>query len=192
MVGADHVTAKTLRLRRPRRHVLTAICGLLVTSPAFADDNPPAPKHDWSNALFVEASTAFIPYANDVPLMLSGGVRFAKLHEVWLRGGFMPTGDDVRLGFGAVGYRAVLRPMHVLRPFFGGLFAGLPETCSHDANGNPTCAKTPIFIFAATAALRVEPIPAIGINLSLSFGLDSYPNPFGMVELGVSFALPLS
>ena len=155
---------------------------------------PPAriePAPTFRDALFVEASTAFIPYANDVPLMISGGVRFARIHEVWLRGGFMPTGDDVRLGFGAAGYRVVLRPGSVVRPLFGGLFAGLPETCSHDAMGDPTCQRTPIFIFAATGGVRFEPVRWLGVALSLSFGLDSYPNPFGMVELGVSFALPL-
>lgn len=152
---------------------------------------PPARAATFSDAVFVEAGTAFIPYANDVPLMLSAGVRFARVHEVWLRGGFMPTGDDVRLGFGAAGYRFVLRPGHVVRPFFGGLFAGLPETCSHDAAGRPTCEKTPIFIFAATGGVRFEPAPWLGVALGLSFGLDSYPNPFGMVELGLSFALPV-
>lgn len=158
---------------------------LLVATPASAQTKT------WKDALFVEAGTAFIPYANDVPIMISGGVRFAKLHEIWLRGGFMPTGDDVRLGFGAAGYRAVLRPGRVVRPFFGGLFAGLPETCSHDSLGEPTCTKDPIFIFAATGGVRFEPLPWLGVNLSLALGLDSYPNPFGMIELGVSFALPL-
>jgi hypothetical protein len=146
----------------------------------------------FANALFVEAGTAFIPYANDVPLMISAGVRFAKYHEIWVRGGFMPTGDDIRLGFGAAGYRAVLRPDHVVRPFFGGLFAGLPETCSHDALGHPSCTKVPIFIFAAVAGVRFEPVKWLGVNVSLALGLDSYPYPFGMVELGLSFALPLT
>jgi hypothetical protein len=146
----------------------------------------------FANALFVEAGTAFIPYANDVPLMISAGVRFARYHEIWVRGGFMPTGDDIRLGFGAAGYRAVLRPDHVVRPFFGGLFAGLPETCSHDALGNPSCTKVPIFIFAAVAGVRFEPVKWLGVNVSLALGLDSYPYPFGMVELGLSFALPLT
>jgi hypothetical protein len=154
---------------------------------ASADEARP-----WSNALFVEASTAFIPHANDVPLMLSAGVRLASIHELWLRGGFMPTGDDRNLGFGALGYRAVLRPGRVVRPLFGALAAGLPETCSHDAAGNPTCTRTPIFIFAAVGGVRIEPTPWLGVNTSLAIGLDSYPNPFGMVELGVSFALPLS
>ena len=166
------------------KRALWVAVALLVATPARADKT-------YKDALFVEAGTAFIPYANDVPLMISGGVRFAKLHEIWIRGGFMPTGDDVRLGFGAAGYRAVLRPGRVVRPFFGGLFAGLPETCSHDSLGNPTCTRDPIFIFAATGGVRFEPLPWLGVNLSLAFGLDSYPNPFGMVELGVSFALPL-
>jgi hypothetical protein len=54
------------------------------------------------------------------------------------------------------------------------------------------CTKTPIFIFAATGGLRVEPLPWLGVQLTVSLGLDSYPNPFGMVELGVTFALPLT
>lgn len=164
----------------------TSLVLLWVLAPATARAEP-----TWKDAIFVEPSTAFIPYANDVPLMLSAGVRLASIHEIWLRGGFMPTGDDVRLGFGAAGYRVVLRPGRVVRPMFGGLFAGLPETCSHDALGNPACTKDPIFIFAATAGVRIEPVPWLGVNASLAFGLDSYPNPFGMIELGVSFALPL-
>ena len=151
-----------------------------------------AAEMTFANALFVEAGTAFVPYANDVPLMISAGVRFAKYHEIWIRGGFMPTGDDIRLAFGATGYRAVLRPGHVVRPFVGGLFAGLPETCSHDDAGNPVCTKVPIFIFAAVGGVRFEPVKWLGVNLSIAFGLDTYPNPFGMVELGVSFALPLN
>lgn len=139
----------------------------------------------------MEPSTAFIPYANDVPIMLSAGVRVAKLHEMWIRGGYMPTGDDVRLGFGATGYRVVLRPEKVLRPFFGALFAALPETCSHDSMGNPTCTKAPIFIWSAVAGLRIEPHPVVGIDVSIALGVDSYANPFGMVELGFSFAYPL-
>jgi hypothetical protein len=160
-----------------------------VCATARADDTH---ARTYSEALFVEAGTGFIPYANDVRLMLSVGLRFAKLHEVWLRGGFMPTGDDIRLGFGAAGYRALLRPGRVVRPLFGGLFAGLPETCSHDADGQPACVKTPIFIFAATAGVRFEPVPWLGIQTTLSLGLDSYPNPFGMVELGIVFTLPLT
>jgi hypothetical protein len=168
------------------------VSGAALPAEPAAHVAPAAPAaHTFSDALFVEASVGFVPYANDLPLMISGGVRFAKLHEIWLRGGFMPTGDDVRLGFGAAGYRVVLRPGRVVRPLFGGLFAGLPETCAHDAAGNPTCDKTPIFIFAATAGVRFEPVPWLGLAASLSFGLDSYPNPFGMVELGASFALPL-
>ncbi len=155
-----------------------------------------APVHEerpnFENALFIEASTSFIPIANDVPLMISVGVRFAKLHEIWVRGGYMPTGDDIRLGFGAIGYRAVFRPHKLVRPFFGGLFAGVPETCTHDSMGQPSCTKTPIFIIAATGGVRIEPVPWFGVNASLSFGMDTYPNPFGMVELGVSFALPLT
>jgi hypothetical protein len=43
----------------------------------------------------------------------------------------------------------------------------------------------------STAAVRFEPTPWLGLSLMLSFGVDSYPNPFGMVELGVSFFIPL-
>jgi hypothetical protein len=175
-------------LRRRGLLVVTAACLAGAPRAASADEvRPPT----WSTALFAEASTAFIPHANDVPLMLSAGVRLAGIHELWLRGGFMPTGDDRNLGFGALGYRVVLRPGRVVRPLFGALAAALPETCSHDAAG-PVCTKTPIFIFSATGGLRIEPAPWLGINTSLALGLDSYPNPFGMVELGVSFALPLS
>lgn len=86
----------------------------------------------------------------------------------------------------------MLRPGKVVRPLFGALAAGLPETCSHDDAGRPVCTKTPIFIFAAVGGVRIEPTPWFGIDTSIALGLDSYPNPFGMVELGVSFALPLS
>lgn len=76
-----------------RRGLVAAAAGCLVAIPraASADEAPPPA---WSRALFVEASTAFIPHANDVPLMLSAGLRLASIHELWVRGGFMPTGDD--------------------------------------------------------------------------------------------------
>ena len=45
---------------------------------------------------------------------------------------------------------------------------------------------------SGTVSDSIEPVKWLGVNLSLAFGLDSYPNPFGMVELGVSFALPLN
>ncbi|CAN5536060.1 hypothetical protein BH09MYX1_BH09MYX1_41190 [soil metagenome] len=168
----------------------SAVALFSIASPAQADGTHP--EKTWSSALFVDVTTAFVPVANDVPIMLGAGVRFARYHELWIRGGYMPTGDDVRLGFGAIGYRAALRPGKVVRPIFGGLAAGLPETCTHDAARNPTCDHVPLFIVAATAGVRFEPTPWLGLFVDLALGIDSYPNPFGMVEGGVSFALPLS
>ena len=161
----------------------------LTAGTAHAQTKPPP---TWSDALFVETAVAFVPVANDVPWMLGVGARFAGIHEVWARGGYIPTGDDVRVGFGVIGYRAALRPGRVVRPMFGGLVAGLPETCTHDAQRRPTCVGTPLFIFAATVGVRVEPVPWLGLSTILTLGVDSYPNPFGMVELAVSFAWPLS
>jgi len=176
-----------------RRSKLLAACVascLTVVAPAArAEDAKSSTFHD---ALFVEAAAAFVPVANDVPLMLGVGARFAGIHEVWARAGYIPTGDDVRLGFGVVGYRVALRPLKVVRPLFGGLVAGLPETCTHDAAGRPTCVGTPLFIFAGTVGVRVEPTPWLGLSTILTLGVDSYPNPFGMVELAVTFAWPLS
>lgn len=144
-----------------------------------------------STALVLDVTTGFVPYANDVPIMLGAGARFLRVHEVWGRFGYFPTGDDRRYAFGVVGYRAVFRPDHVVRPVVGGLVAGLPTTCTHDASGSQTCAQTPLFIFAATGGVRFEPTRWLGISAMLSLGVDSYPNPFGMVELGVSFFIPL-
>lgn len=141
-------------------------------------------------ALFVEASTGWIPFANDVPWMLSVGVRFARVHELWGRGGFIPTGDDVRLGLGAIGYRVAFAPESVLRPIVGVLAAGLPETCGHDALGRPSCERTPIFVFAATLGARIEPVRWFGIYATIAAGVDTYPNPFGMIETGLTFAWP--
>ena len=70
------------------------------------------------------------------------------------------------------------------------MIAGVPATCSHDASGAPVCTDSPLFIFAATAGVRIEPVPWLGITATLSFGTDSYPNPFGMLELGVTLVLP--
>lgn len=144
-----------------------------------------------STALLVDASTGFVPYANDVPMMFGAGVRFLDIHEVWGRFGYMPNGDDVGHAFGVAGYRAVLRPGHVVRPFLGGLVAGLPATCGHDSAGRPDCSSKALFIFAATGGVRFEPARWLGLWLGLSLGTDTYPNPFGMVEAGVSFAIPL-
>ena len=155
---------------------------------------PPAtlPSSDYSDSFLVESAVAYVPYANDVPIMTGFGVRVAGVHEVWTRVGFMPTGDDVRLGFGVFGYRAVLRPGRFARPVFGGFVAGLPETCGHDASGEPTCIRKRLFIVSATGGLRLEPTRWLGVSTTLALGMDTYPNPFGMIELGLTFALPLS
>jgi hypothetical protein len=151
---------------------------------------PPAAEH--ADAFLVDTASAFVPYANDVPLMAGIGVRLAGVHELTVRVGYMPTGDDVRLGFGVLGYRAALRPGKLVRPVLGGFIAGLPESCVHDAAGDPSCTRDRLFIFSASGGVRFEPAPWLGITTSLALGMDSYPNPFGMVELGLTFALPLS
>ncbi len=143
-----------------------------------------------TKAIVLDVTTGFVPYANDVPVMFGAGIRLAKVHEIWARFGYMPTGDDVRYAFGVIGYHAALRPDRVVRPIFGGLIARLATTCTHDANG-PTCAHPPLFIFAATGGVRIEPRPWLGLSVMLSLGVDSYPNPFGMVELGLSFFIPI-
>lgn len=169
--------------------VATTLATFLFASAAAAQPAPPTtePTPPPTTAIFAELGAAFVPVANDIPLMLGGGVRFAKIHEVWARGGFIATGDDVRLGFGVAGYRVVLRPGRIVRPTFGAIFAGLPETCTHDAAGAPSCTKVPLFIFAATAGVRIEPTPWFGVAGVLTLGTDSYPNPFGMFELLVTF-----
>lgn len=172
------------------RPLLAALAGSFVFATAASARAEESPTY--ASAVVVDVSTAFVPFANDVPIMLGAGVRFARFHEIWGRAGYMPTGDDVRLGFGVLGYRAALRPGKLVRPIFGGLAAGLPETCGHDAQRNPSCERVPLFIFAATAGVRFEPTPWLGLFTDIAFGIDSYPNPFGMIEAGVSFALPLS
>jgi hypothetical protein len=142
-------------------------------------------------AVLVDVTSGFVPYANDAPIMVGAGLRFASIHEVWGRFGYMPNGDDVGHAFGVLGYRAVLRPDRVVRPFLGALSAGLPATCGHDSAGRPDCTSKSLFIFAATGGVRFEPEPWLGLSLALSLGTDTYPNPFGMVEAGVSFALPV-
>ena len=147
----------------------------------------------YSQALFVDVTVGFVPYANDVPLMLGAGIRFAEIHELWARVGFIiGVGDDRGYTFGSAGYRLALRPGRRVRPLLGGLVAGLGATCTHDALGQPSCTPTPLFIFAATGGVRIEPVPWLGLFTVLTFGTDTYPNPFGMLELGVSFALPQS
>jgi hypothetical protein len=144
-----------------------------------------------STAILVDATTGFVPYANDVPIMVGAGVRLASIHEIWGRFGYMPNGDDVGHAFGVGGYRVVLRPGKVVRPFLGGLTAGLPATCGHDGKGEPDCTSKALFIFAASGGVRFEPLPWLGVSLALSLGTDTYPNPFGMVEAGLGFAIPV-
>lgn len=151
---------------------------------------PPTPAYV-SEAIVVDTAAGWVPYANDVPLMVGLGVRFAAVHEIYARGGYMPAGDDVRLGFGLFGYRALLGPGRFVRPLFGGYVAGLPDSCVHDDRGNPSCTPVNLWILSGQGGVRLEPTPWLGISASLSLGVDSYPNPFGMIELGASFALPL-
>jgi hypothetical protein len=159
---------------------------------------PPPPRdsplgRSYTQALFVDVTVGFVPYANDVPLMLGAGIRFADIHELWARVGFIiGVGDDRGYTFGSAGYRLALRPHRLVRPIFGGLVAGLGATCTHDALGQPSCTATPLFIFAATGGIRLEPVPWFGVFTQLTFGTDTYPNPFGMLEVGLSFALPQS
>lgn len=160
--------------------VLSALA--LVASPGEAGD---------SHAVFAELAAGFVPVANDVPLILGVGVRVFGIHEVWGRLGYMPVGDDVGYAFGVVGYRAALRPGRVVRPIVGAYFAGLPATCGHDDEGRPACTPDRLFIFSATGGIRIEPRAWLGIAALISLGVDSYPNPFGMVEIATTFALPL-
>ncbi len=143
-------------------------------------------------AILFESAAEFVPVANDVPVMLGAGLQLAGIHEMWARAGYMPTGDDRGHVFGVGGYRLVLRPHRTWRPIVGALFAGLPDTCTHDARGNPQCAPPPLFVFAALGGVRLEPVPWLGFSAVLSLGTDTHPNPFGMVELSVTFTLPLS
>lgn len=138
---------------------------------------------------FVEFATSFVPYANDAPFMLGGGVRIANRHEIWARGGYVLTGDDRRLGFATGGYRYALRPGKLVRPVLGTLVAVIPETCGHDALGNPDCQKKPLFIFAGTAGVRFELSEGFAVAATLTLGTDSYPNPFGMIEGAFVFTL---
>jgi|GEM_PF-3199148 len=179
-------------MRRPAAPLQPLVLlGAFIATPA-ASAQTPRPARAWSSAVFVELSSSWVPYANDVPLMASVGLRFADVHEVWARAGYMPVGDDAGYGFGAVGYRAALRPRRAVRPLVGGLFAALPATCTHDDAGRPRCTSDPLFVLAATGGVRFEPVPWLGLSATLALGLDSYPNPFGMIELAATFALPLS
>jgi hypothetical protein len=145
-----------------------------------------------ASALLVEATSGFVPFGNDVPLMLGVGVELAQRHELLARVGWMPTGDDVNHAFGVVGYRAVFRPGRWVRPYVGALVVGLPATCGHDALSRPACAATPLFIFSATGGVRFEPTPWLGLAVALSAGVDTFPNPFAMLEVGVVWRFPLA
>lgn len=164
-----------------------ALCWIV----SLATAAPAARAQAKKPALFVEGAGAFVPFAIDVPLMLGAGVRLGGVHEIWARAGYIPTGDDVGHGFGCGGYRVVLRPGKLVRPLLGGLVAGLPATCTHDALRQPSCTDTPLFIFAATAGVRFEPEPWLGVSSVLTLGTDTYPNPFGMMELDVTFLIPV-
>jgi hypothetical protein len=157
-----------------------------------APSPPPKSAPTYQSGIVLEVAGGFVPCVNDVPLMAGAGVRLGGVHEIWARAGYQPVGDDAGYGFGCLGYRAALRPGRVVRPVLGGLVAGLPATCGHDDAGRPVCTPTPIFVFAATRGVRVEPVPWMGFSALLSLGLDSYPYPFGMIELAQTFVLPLS
>lgn len=159
------------------------------SSPAEAPPVEPAPEAP--PAIVFELAEGFVPVANDIPLMIGAGVRLGGMHEIWARAGYMPVGDDRGHAFGCAGYRATFRPAKVARPVIGGLVAGLPATCGHDEMGKPSCTDTPLFVFAATGGVRLMLTPWLGVSATVMLGVDSYPNPFGMVEISQTFVLPL-
>ena len=69
-----------------------------------AGESTAAPTRTFRDAVFVEAFVGFSPIFNDVPLMLSIGVRIADIHEVWARAGVFVNGWDVGYTLAAVGY----------------------------------------------------------------------------------------
>ena len=151
---------------------------------------PAAARRTFTDAVFADATAVFIPYANDLLLMIGAGVRIAGIHELWARAGYIALGDDTRYGIGSGGYRVALRPQRMVRPVLGALVAGEAATCDHDASGHPVCTPTALFILAGTAGVRIEPVPWLGLATAVALGTDSYPHPFAMLELGVSIALP--
>jgi hypothetical protein len=157
--------------------------------PAAVTASAAAPR-TYRTAVFTEAAAAFIPYANDLVMMVGVGLRLAEIHELWARVGYIPIGDDTGYGVGSGGYRVAFRPRRIVRPLLGVLLAGESATCDHNMYGRPTCSPTPLFIFSGTVGVRLEPVPWLGIATTLAAGTDSYPHPFGMLELAVSFALP--
>ena len=176
---------------RARRLVVAAAL-LVSTSASGGARAQDAPTRTWDDALLLDVAVGFVPVANDVPLILGVGVRVHAIHELWARTGYMPTGDDVGHAFGVLGYRAVFRPHTVVRPILGGYVVALPATCTHDDAGEPSCTPDAFFVLSATGGVRIEPVPWLGLFALLSLGIDSYPNPFGMIELGATWALPLS
>ena len=167
------------------------ICAALLACAAAASAHAQPPAiHTPHPTLFADVLTAFVPYANDVPVMMGGGVQVALRHEIFAHVGLFPTGDDRGYGVAEIGYRYATRPGKWLRPLFGGRIAAVPATCGHDDVGRPQCVAQGLFIFAASVGLRVEPQPWIAVSSSLSIGVDSYPNPFGMVDVGLTFPLP--
>lgn len=150
-----------------------------------------APARTYRDALFVEALVGFSPIFNDVPLMVGLGVRVADVHELWARAGVFVNGWDIGYGIGAIGYRAALRPRRRVRPLVGAFIAGEPATCTGlTSAGHPMCHPDPLFYFAANGGLRLEPRPWLGVLSTLSIGVDSIGFPFGMIEVGMSLALP--
>jgi hypothetical protein len=180
------------------RHRAAAMCAALALSTlsSIAIGQPSGAEvrgePTWASAVLFELGEAFVPVANDIPLMAGAGLRFGGVHEIWARGGYIPVGDDGGYGFACGGYRAAFRPTKIVRPLAGGLFAGLPASCSHDDMGRPVCTPDVLFIWAAQGGVRIEPVRWFGFSAVLSFGLDSYPNPFGMIEIVQTFVLPLS
>lgn len=187
--------------RCPRAAIagLSGALSLLALAPAAlaepTESPPPSPSAEPAltapPAIVFELAEGFVPFANDIPLMIGAGARLGGMHEIWARAGYMPTGDDRGHAFGCAGYRATFRPAKVARPVVGGLFAGLPATCGHDEMGKPVCADTPLFIVAATGGVRLMLTPWLGLSATVMLGVDSYPNPFGMIEISQTFALPL-
>lgn len=174
------------------RVCLSATLAAWLSMGAVAHAQEAEPDATFEEALVLDLAVGYVPVANDVPLILGGAIRAGGIHEVFARGGYMPTGDDVSYGFVVLGYRVALLPHELLRPVLGVYAALVPATCTHDDAGNPICDPTPLGIFAAQGGVRIEPLPWLGLFALISIGVDTYPNPFGMVELGASFALPLS
>jgi hypothetical protein len=186
-----------VQAQRPRPFAsaaLVILAGVVAVSPARAAGDSVHAEAAASvlrpTALFVDVMTGFVPYANDVAVTVGVGLRIARRHEIYARAGLIPTGDDRGHGAGTIGYRIALRPDKIVRPLFGAVVLGVPQTCGHDAWGRPDCAAPPLFVFAGTVGLRIEPTSWLGLFSVLTIGVDTFPNPFGMVEAGLNFPLP--